>query len=739
MGKITATTVLSGRAGEEIVKLTTYRTGNWIFWIYVGSSVQSDAGLRQLADDLKLPGREDPYADVPRLIEEWLGRSGRRWLLVLDDINLGHGLPEPSEDVIDAVSPMGFGNSIERMINFLATCPYGQTIMTTRCKEVALQFTKDQHDVIPIGVMEKADAIMLFQSRTSEEHDKMDVERLVVELGCVPQAITYAAAFIESKEPPHSIRTYLGLLSESVEYGTLDMLNAEDSGDRFCDLQASNKSALRTWRISFDHLVQMTPSAADRLFLIAFLDHRRIPESLTRTQEPTNTTPIEVHVATTDSPTDPGLDEDIAILLKLHLISVVAESKHLSTHPFSQLATRQLLRSHDKYDHWQSRYIKNLAHALPPPGPIERKMSQWRKLFPHAHWALTVAKPQNQETRVLLAKVWHEAAWYLCQSGDFRASAALLERCWTAREQLLGDRHPHTLLSLIMLGGAQELLGNQDEAREIFQRCLTSAERYSDLDQEGKFALALCLEKTAITELDHEQLEEAETHLKRALGCYDDLPGYDRFYDCISALKEVLLKRGKSAEARDMCRQALARCTETHGNEHSYTAIMSKDLVEALRHQGDLDEGMAIAQRILVVSQRRFGVDDRQSLGIMWEIAQLLRTQRKYQEAADLLERVHRMSSDRYGKESIVTLGYAHSYARALKKIGKVDEALEVMRACATSTQRKLGADHRDTIKRTQLVEKLEEARNRPGERFVHEIRLERQARRKEKLKCIVQ
>ena len=328
--------------------------------------MQFDAGLRPLADDLKLPGREDPYVDIPGLVEEWLGGSGRRWLLVLDDVNVGHGLPEPAEYVTDAVSPMGCGNSIERMIDFLAICPYGQTIMTTRRKEVALRFTEDQRDIIPIGVRVIVDAITLFKSRTSEEHDKTDVERLVVELGCIPQAIAYAAAFIESKEPPHSIPTYLGLLWESVESGKLDMLNTEDSGDRFWDQQTIDKSVLSTWRVSFDHLVQTTPSAADRLFLIAFLYHRRISRSLIHTPERINATRVKVRVAITDSPTDSGLDDDIAILLKFRLISVVAESKQLSIHPFSQLATRRWLIFQGKYDHWQSRYIKNLVHVLPP-------------------------------------------------------------------------------------------------------------------------------------------------------------------------------------------------------------------------------------------------------------------------------------------------------------------------------------------------------------------------------------
>lgn len=249
----------------------------------------------------------------------------------------------------------------------------------------------------------------------------------------------------------------------------------------------------------------------------------------------------------------------------------------------------------------------------------------------------------------------------------------------------------------------------------------------------------LCLEKMGMIELEHEHLEEAEIHLRRALECYDNPSGYDQSYGCVSALKEVLLKQGKYAAAESTCRHALARCMETYGNEHGDTIVMSRSLVEVLRHQGELNEGLEIAERILAMSQRVFGVDDRQNLETMFQIALLLRTQSKCQEAADLLGWVHRMSSDRYGQESVVTLGYADSYARALKHIGTFEQALDVMRACATSTQGTLGAGHKDTIGRNQLLAKLELKRQRHDVRFVHVIRLERHARRKEKLKCIVQ
>jgi hypothetical protein len=94
---------------------------------------------------------------------------------------------------------------------------------------------------------------------------------------------------------------------------------------------------------------------------------------------------MKLHLTNVDSPADHGLHEDIAMLLKLRFISVVAESKHLSTRPFSQLATRQWLRSQDKYDVAEPIYQEpreclaatrpirtenvTMAEALPPHPP----------------------------------------------------------------------------------------------------------------------------------------------------------------------------------------------------------------------------------------------------------------------------------------------------------------------------------------------------------------------------------
>lgn len=191
-------------AAEYCHSLRGRSPGCWSFWIHASSSVQFDAGLRELADELEIAGRENAYADILRLVGEWLSGSSRHWLLVLDDVDPQDGLSEPIKDVINAGSAKSVGTNVRGMVDYLAKCPHGQIIMTTRHQDVALHFTDDKRDVISIGPMEEADASALFQSRAGEQHETKDVERLVAELGCIPQATTYAAAFIGNTEPQYS-------------------------------------------------------------------------------------------------------------------------------------------------------------------------------------------------------------------------------------------------------------------------------------------------------------------------------------------------------------------------------------------------------------------------------------------------------------------------------------------------------------------------------------------------------
>ena len=587
----------------------------------------------------------------------------------------------------------------------------------------------------------------------------MNVEKLVNELGFVPLAIAHAAAFISSQVPPCSIRTYLNKLEKAIK-SDASLLTANYNELRR-DAEASN-SVIITWQVSFEHIQQIRPSAADRLSLMSCYDHRSIPRTLVRLRKAAESkstfsasqssypspefkhiTPVTSKYAIADTALDVELEGDIAMLYEFYLISISVEDGDLEIHPLVQLAARSWLESQGTEDHWTSTGIENLWYALPKEDM--ENSPQWRILFPHVQLALA-SKLHDKASGLFLANICHEAVYFIAFTSGFPASETWARRCWAEKRRHLGKDHIETLWADLHLAKILRILGKQEEARVIFERCLILATKSSDPSREWRSFLANCLQYTGNAELSRGNLVDAEIHLRKALEVFHELSEYAHVPECVESLKDVLLRQGKHSLAEGVCSQALKECTKHFGSEHGYTLDVTTSLADVFYNKGDLAEALEMHNSVLEAYKHIYGFDHFYALEVMIEIAHILRAQEKVQEAANLLQQVHRLSSDRYGEESMVALENAQNYARALKKMGEFAQALDVMKVCAASTQRTLGPDHPETLKRARLAAKLErklqkadDTRQREDVRFIHGIRLEQHAKMKEKMKCAVQ
>jgi hypothetical protein len=56
-----------------------------VFWVHAGTQARIEEGFRTIADTVKLPGRNQPKADILQLVYSWLSneRNGR-WIIILD-------------------------------------------------------------------------------------------------------------------------------------------------------------------------------------------------------------------------------------------------------------------------------------------------------------------------------------------------------------------------------------------------------------------------------------------------------------------------------------------------------------------------------------------------------------------------------------------------------------------------------------------------------------------------------
>ncbi|KAJ5324219.1 hypothetical protein N7476_002819 [Penicillium atrosanguineum] len=67
--------------------------GTWVFWVYASNEVRFEQSFRDIADQVKIPGRQDPKVNIFQLVESWLldKRKGK-WVLILDNVDDGEFL-----------------------------------------------------------------------------------------------------------------------------------------------------------------------------------------------------------------------------------------------------------------------------------------------------------------------------------------------------------------------------------------------------------------------------------------------------------------------------------------------------------------------------------------------------------------------------------------------------------------------------------------------------------------------
>jgi hypothetical protein len=235
--------------------------------------------------------------------------------------------------------------------------------------------------------MSSADALELFQTKlggVDDGSDNADVAaELLAALEFMPLAIVQAAAYILRRKPRYSVREYLQSFRESDRKRTslLDYNGKQLRRDR----EAKN-SIIVTWQISFDHVRQIRPSAADLLSLMSFFDRQGIPDALlqNRSEQITSRQDQKEGANGDDNRVDndtgysddedgsvswssmgDGFEEDISVLRNYSFISVNTNDTTFEMHGLVQLATRKWLEAHGQIERWKHRFIKNLDAELP--------------------------------------------------------------------------------------------------------------------------------------------------------------------------------------------------------------------------------------------------------------------------------------------------------------------------------------------------------------------------------------
>ena len=252
-----------------------------MFWVHASNSARFEQSFRDIANYVKIHGRQHPRADIFQLVHDWLRdeRKGK-WVLILDNVDDAGFLIE-NQDSHREGQTYGLDSSNSRPLgSYIPQRQNGSILITTRSRDAALKLV-EQRDIIAVNPMNKADALTLFKKKLGEHGDSDHVAELATALEFMPLAIVQAAAYISQRAPRCSVRQYLQEFQKSDRKGT-SLLSHE--GEQLRRDREAKNSIIITWQISFHHIRQIRPSAADLLSLMSFFDRQGIPEALLQSQ-----------------------------------------------------------------------------------------------------------------------------------------------------------------------------------------------------------------------------------------------------------------------------------------------------------------------------------------------------------------------------------------------------------------------------------------------------------------------
>lgn len=370
-----------------------------MLWAHASNTARLEQSFREIADQVKARGRQDPQADVFKLVDNWLREEKNgRWLLVLDNANDAAVLSPTDDGSKLSSSSNSSGNALKQHLSrYLPSSKHGSVLVTSRTKRAAMQVVEDS-DIIPIEPMHDAAAHALLRKKLGGigEEDE-SIAKLATTLDHMPLALVQAAAYIRERAPRCSVRQYLEEYRQSDSRKT-SLLNRE-AGRLRRDEEASN-AILITWQISFDHIRSTRQSAAGLLSLMSFFDRQGIQEALLRQSSTMNEPVLAIQA-------DDEFEDDVLALRDYSFITVTRDANMFEMHSLVQLAMRTWLENEGQLDKWRKQFIFNLCAELPTGEHENREKCQ--ALFPHAQAALA-QRPTDRESLKEWALLLYKAA-----------------------------------------------------------------------------------------------------------------------------------------------------------------------------------------------------------------------------------------------------------------------------------------------------------------------------------------
>ncbi|KAI8624325.1 P-loop containing nucleoside triphosphate hydrolase protein [Xylariaceae sp. FL1651] len=684
----------------------------WVFWVHAETLARVEEGFKSIADAVKIPNRNQPKADIPQLVRQWLqNEQNGRWLMVLDsadDIDVFYNTQAMAKQI-------GSEREKKPLSAYLPQSSNGSILVTTRNRDLANRLTGRHNDIIDIGPMDPEHALALLEKKSKENADIDMATKLVEALEHMPLAISQAAAYIQRKAPRMSILKYLEEFQRS-ERKRSSLLN-QDFGDLRRDDSAKN-SVITTWQISFNYIRFRRRSATDLLCLMCFFDRQGIFEWLIRPLDQTQSGGAKIDnesVSSSDS-IDDIFEKDIEMLRDYCLVQMDKTGDVFEMHGLVQLATRKWLDANGESEKFKGQFISRMAKAFPS-GNFEN-WDTCQKLFPHAEKAGEY-RPKEEKSQKKWALLLYKSSWYALRQGRYTTSEAMARMSQDMRKTVLGPEHPDTLTSMANLASTYSNQGRWKEAESLEVQVMETWKMVLGPEHPDTLTSMANLASIYWNQGRWKEAESLEVQVmetwKTVLG-----PEHPDTLTSMANLASTYSNQGRWKEAESLEVQVMETRKTVLGPEHPDTLTSMANLASTYSNQGRWKEAESLEVQVMETRKTVLGPEHPDTLTSMANLASIYWNQGRWKEAESLEVQVMETWKTVLGPEHPNTLtsmnNLASTYSnqgrwkeaeslqtqvmetQKTKSLGRNINAVQLMEDCIQIRRVVLRPDHPDTL-----------------------------------------
>ncbi|KAF2035026.1 TPR-like protein [Setomelanomma holmii] len=635
-----------------------------VFWIDASDVDSLYQSYASIAKKLEIPRWDDEKANAKQLVKLHLEKnSARQCLLIFDN----------TEDMTSGSS----GSSTPRaanMIDYLPRSELCSIVFTTTNSNIAKSLAS--HNIVELwGLTPEASQRMLENySRALVSSEQQDAKLLLQELSHLPLAIVQAAVYINNTGT--TLRQYRSQIDEHMRH-TLEHSDerTEDKSKGSCNCTKNPVAA--TLIISLTQIFDHNALAADYLCLAAGVESKDVP--------------LDIFPAFS-----PGDRENaIKLLSRYELITRRPAESSFDLNRLVHQNLREWLQKQHYLDYWTQFAIQQLLRVFPDDDHGSR--SKWRRLLPHAKYALSHDSAEGEENDDSSALAW-KCAMTLLDDGRFDEAEELFKQVMETRKRLFGNEHEWTLSSMTNLALTYSAQGRWKEAEELeievieTKKTLLGDEHPSTLTSMGNLATTLW-DKGRRKEAEELEVQVMETK-KRVLG--DEHPST---LITLGNLASTYSHQGRWKEAEELQMQVMETRKRVLGDEHPDTLLSMANLVLTLYDQGQWKKAEELELQVIEMRVRVLGDEHPDTLNSMLHLAKNYSHQEQWQwkKAEELELQVIETYRRALGDKHPSTLCCMTIHAFTLKRHGRDEEAISLMRTCFQLCEQTHGEQHEYT------------------------------------------